>query len=322
VPREAYGDIIPAFQKYWQTRTGQQVNILESYQGSGAQSRAIVGGFEADIAALSVEPDITRIADAGLITHQWQDNLYKGFVTDSVVVLVVRPDNPHSIKDWGDIAQSGLEVITPDPATSGGAQWNILAAYGAVRRGHVTGFDASDNGATQFLRQLITNFSVLDQDARASFLTFERGIGDVAITYENETYAGLLSGGSYQVVYPTSTILIENPVTIVDAYVDKHGTRDVAEAFVQFLWSPDAQRIFAQHGFRPVNPVVAAELKSGAQATPTADATPAPYGPEVTFLPIQDLFTIDEFGGWSAARKTFFNEGGIYPNLIAEIKGA
>lgn len=311
VPREAFGDIIPLFQAKWQKETGQQVLIQESYQGSGAQSRAIVGGFEADVAALSVEPDIQRIADANLITHDWKDNPYKGILTNSVVVLAVRPDNPRGIKDWADLAQDGLEVITPDPATSGGAQWNILAAWGAALRGHVAGFDATEDGATGLLQKFVPNIAVLDKDGRESFLTFERGIGDVAITYENEVYAGLLAGGEYQIVYPSSTILIQAPVALIDTYVDKHGTREVAEAFVQFLWSPDAQRVLAQHGFRPVNPDVAKEFKVG--VAPDANATAEP-GQKVViaFPPIADQFTIDDLGGWTDARAKLFGDDGIF----------
>ena len=154
VPREAYGEIIPLFQAYWQEQTGQQVIVLESYQASGAQSRAVAGGFEADIVALSIEPDVTRLVDAGLVSEDWKDdNPYQGFATQSLVVLAVRPDNPRNIADWVDLVQEGVEVITPDPATSGGAQWNILGAYGAALRGHVPGYEGEE-GAANFLRAL------------------------------------------------------------------------------------------------------------------------------------------------------------------------
>jgi sulfate transport system substrate-binding protein len=323
VPREAYGDIIPLFQAYWLEQTGQQVLVQESYGASGSQSRAVAGGFEADIVGLSIEPDINRLVDAGLITHDWKDNPYTGIVTDSLVVLAVRPDNPKNILDWADLAQEGVEVITPDPATSGGAQWNILAAYGAARRGFVEGFEAGDEGATEFLRQLINNIAVFDKDGRESFLTFERGIGDVAITYENEVYAGYLGGGQdlYQIVYPTSTILIENPVALVDVYVDKHGTREVAQAFIDFLWSPEAQQAFANHGFRPVNPDVATQYNVNAEATPAPEDA-VPSGVTLTFPPVEDQFTIaDEFTTWSDARSTFFGDEGSITQLITEIKG-
>jgi sulfate/thiosulfate transport system substrate-binding protein len=322
VPREAYGDIIPLFQQYWLDQTGQQVQIQESYGASGAQSRAVEGGFEADIVGLSIEPDITRLVDAGLITHDWQDNPYKGIVTDSLVVLAVRPDNPKAINDWADIAKEGVEVITPDPATSGGAQWNILAAYGAARRGKVDGFTADDAGATDFLSKVITNVAVFDKDGRESFLTFERGIGDVAITYENEVYAGYLSGAQdqYQIVYPKSTILIENPVALVDTYVDKHGTREVAQAFIDYLWSPEAQQAFANHGFRPVNEDVAKTFKVNEEVT--ADDAVKVGDIAITFPAVEDQFSIaDEFTTWSDARSTFFGDEGSITQLITTIKG-
>ena len=321
-PREVYGEVIPLFQAAWSEQTGQQVIVQESYQGSGAQSRAIAGGFEADIAALSLEPDITRLVDAGLITHDWKDNDYQGFVSTSIVSFAVRPDNPRNIHDWVDLVQPDLEVITPDPATSGGAQWNILAAYGAARRGKVDGFTADDAGATDFLSKVITNVAVFDKDGRESFLTFERGIGDVAITYENEVYAGYLSGAQdqYQIVYPKSTILIENPVALVDTYVDKHGTREVAQAFIDYLWSPEAQQAFANHGFRPVNEDVAKTFKVNEEVT--ADDAVKVGDIAITFPAVEDQFSIaDEFTTWSDARSTFFGDEGSITQLITTIKG-
>jgi sulfate transport system substrate-binding protein len=327
VPREAYEDIIPLFQSYWLEQTGQSVIVLESYQASGAQSRAVAGGFEADVVALSLEPDITRLVDAGLVSADWKDdNPYQGFATQSLVVLAVRPDNPKGISDWASLTGEGVEVITPDPATSGGAQWNILGAYGAARRGFVEGYAADDTGATEFLTALTANIEVLDRDGRESFLTFERGIGDVAITYENEVYAGLLAGGEYLTVYPQSTILIENPVAVVDTYVDKHGTREVAEAFVNFLWSEDAQRAFANRGFRPVNPSVRAQyglVDDSAEATPTPETTEGKVTVDdrINFPVIADLFTIAEFDGWVEARKTYFGDEGLFTQIIAEVGG-
>lgn len=319
VPREAYGDIIPLFQAKWLEETGQQVLFQESYGASGAQSRAVAGGFEADIVALSIEPDVTRLVDAGLITHDWKDNDYQGIATDSVVVLAVRPENPKGITDWDDLVQEGVEIITPDPATSGGAQWNILGAVGAEQRGNVEGFDGSEESTAEFLRSLIGNIAVLDKDGRESFLTFERGIGDVAITYENEVYAGLLKGGEYEIVYPTSTILIENPVSLVDTYVDAHGTREVAQAFIDFLWSPDAQRVFAQNGFRPVNEEVATEF-----GVNVADAEPVDFGALIplSYPPVTDQFTIEQFTDWPTARSTFFGDEGLFTQIIAEIQGS
>ncbi|KXK21555.1 MAG: sulfate ABC transporter substrate-binding protein [Chloroflexi bacterium OLB15] len=328
VPREAYDAIIPLFQHFWLEQTGQQVTILESYQASGAQSRAIMGGLEADVAALSFEPDITRLVDAGLVSEDWNDNAFNGIVTESLVVFAVRPGNPLSIHDWTDVITEGVEVITPDPATSGGAQWNILGGYGAALRGFVPGYEGEE-GAPEFLRALAANIRVLDRDGRESFLTFERGIGDVALTYENEVYAGLLAGGEYELVYPTSTIRIENPVAVIDTYVDAHGTREVAEAFVNFLWSDDAQRIYANHGFRPVSPAIRAELgivETGAEAT--AESTPVAaepssieHNPLIVFPPVIDEFLITELGGWPEVRSTMFGDTGLVTQIIAEAQG-
>jgi sulfate/thiosulfate transport system substrate-binding protein len=318
-PREAYGEIIPLFQAKWLEETGQQVILQESYGGSGSQSRAVAGGFEADLVALSLESDVTRLVDAGLITHDWKDNPYQGIVSNSLVAFAVRPDNPKNITDWAGLVQDGIEVITPNPATSGGAQWNVLAAVGAVQRGHVEGFDASEEGATEFLSKLLTNVSVLDKDARESFLNFERGIGDVAITYENEIITGQLGGQEYQVVYPSSTILIETPVALVDTYVDKHGTREVAQAFYEFLWSTEAQRVFVQYGYRPLNEEVAAEFSVNVEG-----AEPVDFGALIplSYPPIADQFTIvDQFTDWPTARTTYFGDEGLFTQLVAEIKG-
>jgi sulfate/thiosulfate-binding protein len=324
VPREAYGEIIPLFQKYWQEQTGQTVNILESYQGSGTQSRAVAGGFEADIVNLALEPDITRLVDAGLVSENWKEETpYGGFVADSIAIIATRPGNPLGITDWADLANDGVQVITPNPSTSGGARWNILGAFGAARRGHVEGYEAGEEGALEYITKLITNVEVLDRDARESFLTFERGIGDLAITYENEYYAGIKAGGEYDIVYPSSTILIQTPVAVVDAYVDKHGTREVAEAFVQFLFTQNAQRIFANNGYRPVSPVVAADygLDVEVPADVPEENVTVEINPNITFGAVEDLFTIEEFGSWAEAQPAYFGEDGSITQLIIEIKG-
>lgn len=301
-PREAYGKIIPLFQKYWKDKTGQDVEFQESYLGSGAQSRAIVDGFEADIAALSLEADINRIQKAGLITSDWKSKGANGMVSDSIVVLAVRNGNPKNIKDWHDLAQPGLEVLTPDPKTSGGAQWNVMAMWGAAERGNIDGVAKGDvAAATQFLKDVFKNVTVLDKGARESITNYEKGVGDVAITYENEVLVGQKNGQDYQYVIPKSTILIENPVAVVDSYVDKHGTRAAAEAFRDFLFTKEAQQVFADYGLRSVDPEVAA-------------ATTAQY-PDV-----QDLFKIGDVGGWSTVTTKFFGEDGIYTKLIEEVQ--
>src|SRR5690349_9648114 len=183
-PREAYGKLIPIFKDQWKKQTGQDVTFQESYQGSGAQARAIAQGFEADVAALSLEADINQITKAGLITHDWKTGTYKGMVSDSVVSFAVRKGNPKGIKDWADLAKDGMQVLTPNPKTSGGAQWNILALYGAAKRGFIQGVAKDDDAAaTAFLKSVLKNVVALDKDARTSITNFEKGVGDVAITY-------------------------------------------------------------------------------------------------------------------------------------------
>lgn len=301
-PREAYRELIPMFQEQWKKKTGQDVVFEESYLGSGAQSRAIVEGFEADIAALSLEADINRIQDAGLITHDWKNGPTKGMVSNSIVSFAVRKGNPEGIKDWSDLANPGLEILTPNPKTSGGAMWNVLALYGAAKRGYIDGVTKDDDAAaTAFLLSVLNNVTVMDKGARESITNFEKGVGDLAITYENEVLVGQLGGQEYDLVIPRSTILIENPVAIIDTYVEKHGTREVAEAFVDFLLTREAQEIFAKYGLRSIDPEVA---KS------TADRYPE----------IEDLFTVDYFGGWDEIIPEFFGDQGIYTQTIAQIQ--
>jgi sulfate transport system substrate-binding protein len=301
-PREAYGEIIPLFKAYWKGKTGQEVEFQESYLGSGAQSRAVVGGFEADIVALSLEADVKRIVDAGLITHDWKSKVDKGMVSDSIAVIAVREGNPKQIKDWKDLTQPGLEVLTPDPASSGGAQWNVMAMWGAAKRGFVDGYaKGDDNAARQFLKDVFKNVTVLDKGARESITNFEMGVGDVAITYENEVLVAHKGGQKYDYVIPRSTILIENPVAVVDAYVDQHGTREVAEAFRDFLLTKEAQQVFAEYGLRSVDPEV-------------AKATEAQY-PAVA-----DLFLIGDVGGWDTVTSSFFGPDGTFTKLLEEVQ--
>lgn len=301
-PREAYGKLIPLFRQQWQEQTGQEVVFQESYLGSGAQSRAIVEGFEADVAALSLEADITRIQEAGLITHDWKATPTKGMVSNSIVVFAVRKGNPKGIRDWADLAKPGVQILTPNPKTSGGAMWNVLALYGAALRGYVEGVPAGDEAAAfEFLKAVLRNVTVMDKGARESITNFEKGVGDVAITYENEVLVARMQGQDYELVIPRSTILIENPVALVDAYVDKHGNRAAVEAFVQFLFTEQAQQIFAEHGLRSVNPKV-------------AQATAAQYPP------VEDLFTVEYFGGWEAATPAIFGDDGVFSRALLEVQ--
>lgn len=300
-PAEAYAEIIPLFVAYWKETHNQDVTFEQSYAGSGAQSRAVIGGLEADIVALSLEGDVTNIAKADLIKRDWQAVAPKnGIVHASIVGFAVRKGNPKGIKDWADLAQPGLEILTPDAKTSGGAQWNVFALYGAALRGKIKDVPANDeDAATKFLTSVLKNVTALDKDARGSITNFESGNGDLAITYENEVSLGQLRGQDYELVIPSSTILIENPVAVVDVYSDKHGVTEVADAFVQFIFTKPAQEIFSKYGFRSSDPEV---LKAA------GDKFPA----------IADLFTIGEqFGGWKNKDK-YFGDTGIYNTAITE----
>ncbi len=298
-PREAYGKaIIPAFQRYWKQKTGQDVRFQESYLGSGAQARAIAGGFEADVAALSLEADVDSIARAGLIRHDWRAGPTQGMVSRSVVVLAVRKGNPKGVRDWDDLRRPGLEVLTPNVRTSGGAKWNVCALYGAVLRGGTAAAKGNADAATALLGSVLHNVTVMDKGARESMINFEKGVGDVAITYENEVLVGRRAGETYEYMVPHSTILIENPAAVVDKYADKHGNRDLALAFVAFLTTPEAQRAFSEYGLRPVDAGVAKEVAR-------------------RFPAVRDLFTIRDLGGWARVEKTLFGPSGAYERAMA-----
>jgi sulfate/thiosulfate transport system substrate-binding protein len=299
-PREAYGKaILPAFAKHWaETHSGQKVEFKESYLGSGAQARAIVGGFEADVAALSLEPDIQKLSEAGLIKHDWKAGEHRGMITRSIVVIGVRKGNPKQIREWDDLARPGLEVLTPDVRTSGGAMWNVAAVYGAALRGK-TKAKADDPAAAQaLLGAILRNVKILDRGARESLLNFERGVGDAIITYENEMLVGRSKGQDYEYVIPKSTISIENPAALVDGYVDRHGNRELARAFVDFMWTPKAQAAFADYGLRPVVASVATDVANRFPAVP-------------------DLFTVADLGGWSALQTSVFDKSAAYDRALS-----
>lgn len=297
-PRDAYDkEIIPAFLAYWKDKTGQEVVVETSYQGSGGQSRAIVGGFEADIAALSLEPDIQRIVHAGLITHDWKDDAWGGMVTASIAVPAVRPGNPKGIQDWGDLTRTDVDVVTPNPRTSGGAMWNIAALYGASMRGYAEVPRDDELSTLTFISQVLARVRIMDKGARESVLTFEQGVGDVAITYENEVLTAKLIGKQYDYVVPRSTILIVNPIAVVDANVDAHGNRDVAEAFVDFVRTPEVQRMYAKYGYRPIVGEVGQELTE-------------------RFVTPEDLFTIEDLGGWPRVTTHLFDPDGVFDRAM------
>lgn len=299
-PREVYGkSILPAFQAQWRTRPGEEVTFNESYAGSGAQARAVLAGFNADVVALSLEPDVALLSKAGLITHDWKARPFGGMVTRSAVVIGVRPGNPQKIRGWKDLARPGIQVLTPNVRTSGGAMWNILAIYGAALRGQVDGILAGDQKeATRLLGAILRNVKIMDRGARESLLNFERGVGDAIITYENEILLGQKAGKKYDYITPSSTILIENPVALVDQNVERHGSRAVSQAFLDFLLSEQAQSAFAEYGLRPVDPAVAQKVKE-------------------QFSRVEDLFTVLDLDGWDAIQRTVFSSGGVYDSAIA-----
>jgi sulfate/thiosulfate transport system substrate-binding protein len=287
-PREAYEEIIPAFQE---TPEGEGFDFDQSYASSGEQSRAVEAGLAADVVAFSLEPDITRLVDAGLVDEDWNQNEYDGMVTDSVVVFAVRPGNPENIQTWDDLLKEGVEVITPNPFTSGGAQWNIMAAYGAqLEQGK------SDEEAIDYLRDLFLNHvPVQDKSARESLQTFAGGKGDVLLAYENEAIFAQQAGQALDYVVPDETILIENPVAVVNT----SESPQAAQAFVDYLYTPEAQAVFASKGYRPVVEGVDSEFDF-----------PDPPG----------LFTIADLGGWSDVRTRFFDrEESIFLDIENEL---
>jgi sulfate transport system substrate-binding protein len=282
-PEEAFRELIPAFNR---TPEGEGVSFDQSYASSGEQSRAVEGGLPADVVDFSLEPDMTRLVEAGLVDEDWNKNDHKGMVTESVVVFMVRQGNPENIRTWDDLIRDGIEVIEPNPFTSGGAKWNLMAAYGAQLEN-----GKSPEEARAYLEELFQHVPVLDKSARESLQTFSSGKGDVLLGYENEAILAQQGGEEIDYVVPDQTILIENPIAVVN---DPQNL-ETADAFVDFLYTKDAQQIFADTGYRPVVEGVESE-----------DDFPTP----------PNLFEITKFGGWDRVNDEFFDpESGV----VAEI---
>ncbi|MFL6667069.1 MAG: sulfate ABC transporter substrate-binding protein [Burkholderia ambifaria] len=294
--RELYQDIDATFPKYWKSKTGDDLKINASHGGSGAQSRAVQDGLDADVVTLALASDIDAIANKGLLAKDWQKK-FKDNSTPytSTIVFLVRKGNPKGIKDWADIAKPGVGVITANPKTSGGARWAYLAAYGWALKQP----GASEATARDYIRKVYENVPVLDSGARGSTVTFaQRGVGDVLLAWENEAWLSLKEFGAdkFDVVYPPSSILAEPPVAIVDKVVDRKGTRAVAQAYLEYLYTPEAQEIEARNFYRPIDPTVAAKYASK--------------------FPKLKLFSIDDtFGGWTNAQKTHFADGGVFDQI-------
>lgn len=314
--RELYEEFNAAFAKHWKVTTGQGVTIKQSHGGAGKQARAVIDGLEADVVTLALAYDIDAIAEkAKLFPANWQSRLPNNSAPyTSTIVFLVRKGNPKNIHDWGDLVKPDIEVITPNPKTSGGARWNYLAAWGYALKHELGDFAALNDPAKAeataaahakakaFVTALFRHVPVLDSGARGATTTFaQRGIGDVLLAWENEAFLAVneLGPDKFDIVVPSLSILAEPPVTVVDTYAKKHDTTKVAQAYLEYLYSPEGQRIAAKHYYRPVAP---------------EHAEPA----DIARFPELDVFTIDQvFGGWRKAQETHFNDGGVFDEIYA-----
>ena len=294
--RELYKEYNDAFAKYWKEKNGQDVTFQQSHGGSGKQARAVIDGLEADVVTLALAYDIDKIVDKGLVNAEWQKQLPNNSSPyTSTIVFLVRKGNPKNIKDWEDLTKPGVAVITPNPKTSGGARWNYLAAWGyALKK-----YNGDENKAKELITKLFKNVPVLDTGARGSTTTFvERGIGDVLLAWENEAILSIkeLGKDKFEIVVPSVSILAEPPVAVVDKVVDKKGTREVAKAYLEFLYTDEGQELAAKHHYRPRNEAVAKKYADN--------------------FPQVNLFTIDELlGGWREAQKKHFEDKGIFDQI-------
>ena len=300
VTKAAHEAIIPKFVEQWQKEKGQTVTFSESYGGSGSQTRAVIDGLEADIVHLALALDTAKIEKAGLIGPGWEKEApNEGIVSKSVAAIVTREGNPKGIKTWEDLSKDGVKLITADPKTSGVARWNFLALWGSILK---TGGD--DTKALDFTSKVYKNVPILTKDAReATDVFFKQGQGDALINYENEIILASQKGEKPNYTIPDVNVSIDNPIAIVDKNVDKHGTREVAEAFVKYLYTPEAQREFAKAGFRPVDETVAKEAEFVQK-----------------YPPVKTLFTAKDLGGWGEIQKKFFDDGATFDKIQGSIK--
>nr|WP_228632048.1 sulfate ABC transporter substrate-binding protein [Halomonas sp.] len=299
--REFYREYNAIFAEHWQEEHDQTVNVRQSHGGSGSQGRAVIDGLDADVVTLALAYDVDALHQRGnLIPEDWQSRLPNNSSPyTSTIVLLVRDGNPKNIQDWDDLIRDDVEVITPNPKTSGGARWNYLALWGYG----LEKFDGDEEQTYEFVRQVYDNVPVLDPAARGATNTFvQRRLGDVFIAWENEAFLSVeqLGQGEYEIIVPSLSILAEPPVTVVDANVDRKGTREVAEAYLDFLYTDEAQHLAAKHYYRPTNPDILAEYSDN--------------------FPDLTLFTIDDaLGGWQHAQETHFNDGGVFDRILEDI---
>lgn len=294
--RELYQAFNPEFAKYWKEKTGDTLKISQSHGGSGKQARSVIDGLEADVVTLALAYDIDAIAEkSGKLPADWQKRLpHNASPYTSTIVFLVRKGNPKHIKDWDDLIKPGVEVITPNPKTSGGARWNYLAAWGyALKKG------GSEAAAREYVGRLLKNVPVLDSGARGATNTFvQRGLGDVLLAWENEAFLSIneLGPDKFEIVVPSVSILAEPPVAVVDAVAKKHGTERLARAYLEYLYSPVGQKLAARYYYRPVKPELAAPG-------------------DIARFPKINFVRIDDFGGWPAAQKKHFADGGSFDQL-------
>ena len=298
--RELYQEFNPEFARHWKAQTGEELVIKQSHGGSGKQARAVIDGLEADVVTLALAYDIDAIAEkSGKLPADWQKRLaHNSSPYTSTIVFLVRKGNPKGIKDWGDLVKPGVEVITPNPKTSGGARWNYLAAWGYALQ--QPGGDEAK--ARAFVGELLKHVPVLDSGARGSTNTFvQRGIGDVLLAWENEAFLSVneLGPDKFEIIVPSVSILAEPPVTVVDEVAKKRGTEKVAKAYLEYLYSPVGQKLAAKHYYRPTKP---------------EHADPK----DVARFPKLKLLTIDELGGWQKVQQAHFSDGGVFDQLYAK----
>jgi len=296
--RELYDDYNKAFARYWEAKTGKKVSVRQSHGGSGKQARTVIDGLQADVVTLALAGDIDALVTQGkLLPANWQGRLpHNSAPYTSTIVFLVRKGNPKGIKDWGDLVKPGVSVITPNPKTSGGARWNYLAGWAWALKQP----GGSEATATEYIRKLYKAVPVLDTGARGSLTTFaQRGIGDVFISWENEAFLAVKEIGvdKFEIVVPSLSILAEPPVAVVDKVALRKGTADVARAYLEHLYSKEGQEIVAKHYYRPRDPEVAAKYAN--------------------VFPKVNLVTIADFGGWAAAQKKHFADGGVFDKIYA-----
>jgi sulfate/thiosulfate-binding protein len=297
VTKGAYDKILPKFAADWKAKTGQEIKIRTSYGGSGTQTRAVIDGLDADVATLALSADVLKLQEAGLIQPGWEKELPSdSIITNSAVAFLTRPGNPKGVRSWNDLVKPGVTVVTANPKTSGGARWNFLGLWGSVTQ---TGGDQKQ--AETFVTNVYKNVDNLPKDAReASDVFLKRDQGDVLLNYENEAILATRTGDlKAPFVVPEVNIRIEGPVAVVDKVVDRKGTRKAAQALAAYLFTEEAQQIFAEEGFRPTNPSVWQRVKD-------------------RFAPVKTFFSVKDFGGWAAVNKTFFDNGGLWDRLFAQ----